>query len=56
MGSCVHLLSILLVLEHNGDIVGVVQELGVGVQEYAPGGSAENQASYSDALGSTWPG
>jgi len=36
MGSCVHFLSVLLVLEHDGYIMGVLQELWVGVQEDAP--------------------
>ena len=56
MGSCVHLLPVLLVLEHNGNILGVMQELGVGVQEYLPGGCTKDKASQSDSFGSTWPG
>ena len=32
MGPCVHFLSVLLVLEHDGYILGVAQELRVGVQ------------------------
>jgi hypothetical protein len=36
MGSGIHFLSILLVLEHNCHILGVVQEFRIGVQEHTP--------------------
>lgn len=53
VGSGIHLLSVLLVLENDGDVLCMVQELWVGVQEYSTRGGPKYEASYSHSLGST---
>ena len=53
MGACVHFLSVFLVFEHDGDILGMVQEFWVVVCKYSPRGCTENETSHSYSLGSS---
>jgi hypothetical protein len=52
VGSGVHFLPVLLVLENDGDILGVVQQFWVAVQKYSTGRGSKNKATHADTFGS----
>jgi hypothetical protein len=50
LGSCVHFLSIFLVLEDDGNIVCDLEKVRIGEFEDSPRGGAEYDASHSGAF------
>ena len=51
LGSSIHLLAVLLILEHNGHIVAKCEKVRVGEFQDLAGLGAKNKAAHADAFG-----